>query len=399
MTFYLKEGLSQLENSPNSLLFYSKVKRNPINSFNKTIITTIKDEIKANNLPAYATNLIHLHPRAPTFYMLPKIHKQQTPVPDHPIVSSISCPTSKIAKFLDAILSPLVEQQPTYIKDSNHAINIFSTFRFQGEHCFLFSMDVKSLYTSISHEDGLIALHHFLDQRLNPEPPTNTLIYGSFYVQKSGVAMGSNLGHSFACLFVSYQEETIFQSYQGPIPELFKRFVDDGIGATSMPRSDLEKFISFVCNFHPALQFEYQISSSCLSFLDIKLQITDNHITNRFSTRKPTHTATFTMILLTTPNASHQSHFLNYFVYDVSAVTMRILRPRLTKCLPSFPNCNYSRNTIQSAINRISKYPKPKLFNQDLSKVLQKNTTCPHLPPTHASNKTYFPSKFQENPT
>ena len=83
-------------------------------------------------------------------------------------------------------------------------------------------MDVKSLYTSIPHEDGLIALHHFLVQRLDTEPPTNTLIRvaelvlqknffsfnGFFYIQKSGVAMGSNLGHSFAWLFVSYQEET-----------------------------------------------------------------------------------------------------------------------------------------------------------------------------------------------
>ena len=149
--------------------------------------------------------------------------------------------------------------------------------------------------------------------------------------------MGSNLGRCFACLFVSYQEEKIFQSYQGPIPELFKRFVDDGIDATSMPRSDLEKFISFVCNFHPALQFGYQISSSSyLSWTsNFKLLITISP--HRFSTRKPTHTATFTMILLTTPNASHQSHLLNYFVYGVSAVTMMILRPRLTKCLPSFP--------------------------------------------------------------
>ena len=83
---YLKEGLSQLENSPNNSLFYSKVKHIPINSFNKTIITTIKDEIEANNLPANGTSLIHLHPRAPTFYMLPKIHKQQTPMPGRPIV-------------------------------------------------------------------------------------------------------------------------------------------------------------------------------------------------------------------------------------------------------------------------------------------------------------------------
>ena len=36
---YVKEGLSQLE---------TKVKRNPINSFNETIIITIKDDIEAN---------------------------------------------------------------------------------------------------------------------------------------------------------------------------------------------------------------------------------------------------------------------------------------------------------------------------------------------------------------
>ena len=50
-------------------------------SFNKIIITTIKDEIEENNLPADATNSIHLHPGAPTFYMLPKIHKQHAPLP------------------------------------------------------------------------------------------------------------------------------------------------------------------------------------------------------------------------------------------------------------------------------------------------------------------------------
>ena len=244
----------------------------------------------------------------------------------------------KLAKFLDAILSPLVEQQPTYIKDSNHAINIFSTFCFQGEHCFLFSKDVKSLYTSIPHEDGLIALRHFLDQRPDPEPPTNTLIRlaelvlqknffsfnGSFYLKKNGVAMGSNLGRSFACLFVSYQEEKIFQSYQGPIPELFKRFVDDGIGATSMPHSDLESsYPSFAISIPPSnSSTRYQAHAYHSWTSNFKLLTTISP--HRFSTRKPTHTATFTMILLTTPNASHQSHFLNYFVYGVSAVTMRI---------------------------------------------------------------------------
>ena len=148
--------------------------------------------------------------------------------------------------------------------------------------------------------------------------------------------MDSNLGRSFACLFVSYQEEKIFQSFQGPIPELFKRFVDDGIGATSMPRSDLENFISFVCNFHPALQFEYQISSSYLSFLDIKLQITDNHITTSiFYKETDSHNYLHS-------DSSHNPKCItsipfSEFVYGVSAVTMKILTPRLTKRLLSFP--------------------------------------------------------------
>ena len=91
---------------------------------------------------------------------------------------------------------------------------------------------IQSLSTSIPHEDGLIALRHFPDQRPDPEPPINTLIRlaelvlqknlfsfnGSFYIQKSGFAKGSNLGRPFACLFVSYQEEKIFQSYQRTIP-------------------------------------------------------------------------------------------------------------------------------------------------------------------------------------
>ena len=149
--------------------------------------------------------------------------------------------------------------------------------------------------------------------------------------------MGSNLGRSFTCLFVSYQEEKIFQSYQCPIPELFKRFVDDGIGATSMPRSDLEKFISFICNFHPALQFEYQISSSRLSFLDIKLQITDNHITTSIFYKETDSHSYLHNDSSHNPKCITSIPFSELLRLRHLCSDMRILRPRLTKCLPSFP--------------------------------------------------------------
>ena len=90
--------------------------------------------------------------------------------------------------------------------------------------------------------------------------------------------MGSKLGPSYACLFVGHQEQLIYESYQGPLPCLIKRYIDDIIGATSLPLTDLQKFIDYTNNFHPALQFTYTITEASIPFLDILLTISDNQI-------------------------------------------------------------------------------------------------------------------------
>ena len=92
--------------------------------------------------------------------MLPKIHKANNP--GRPIVSAVSCPTTHIATYLDLILTPIVKQLPTYVKDSSAALLVFKDFKFTGSHRYLFSMDVKSLYTVIPHKDGLLASHPYL---------------------------------------------------------------------------------------------------------------------------------------------------------------------------------------------------------------------------------------------
>ena len=101
--------------------------------------------------------------------MLPKIHKINNP--GRPIVSAVSCLT-----YLDHLLTPIVQQLPTYVKDSPATLRIFKNFRSTGAHHYLFTMDVKSFYTAIPHKDGLIALKHFLDKREIQVPPTATLI-------------------------------------------------------------------------------------------------------------------------------------------------------------------------------------------------------------------------------
>ena len=180
------------------------------------------------HLPPNTDKLYIQHPRTSVFYMLPKIHKPNNPV--RPIVSAISCPTAQIASYLDRILTPINQQLPTYIKDTSHTLRLFKQFKFNGRNRYLFTMDVKSLYTCIPHADGLKALKFFLERRPKQHPPSNTLLClaelvltnnafsfnSNFYLQTSGVAMGSKLGPSYACLFVGHQEHLISNSYNGP---------------------------------------------------------------------------------------------------------------------------------------------------------------------------------------
>ena len=177
--------------------------------------------IDNEDLPSTAKLLIKSQAKQPTFYLLPKIHKLNTP--GRPIVSACSCPSENISEYLDSLLLPIVQSLPTYGKDTTHALTIFEQINaaqhFQPQ--FLFTMDVVSLYSSIPHADGLRALS-FLDRR-PPEaryPSTTTLVRlaelvlslytfefdGQIFHQISGVAMGTKMGPSYACLFMGHLE-------------------------------------------------------------------------------------------------------------------------------------------------------------------------------------------------
>ena len=261
--------------------------------------------INSNKLPPSATNLNVTTPRTSSFYLLPKIHKPANP--GRPIVSACSCPTENIAAFLDEITAPLVCNLQTYVKDTKHALQIFDEFRFgDGEH-FLFTMDIKSLYMVIPNNDGLRALSHFLDKREVKEPSTATLtclaelvltlnafsFNGDHYRQVSGVAMGSKMGPNYACLFVGFVEDQMLNQYSGFIPQLYRRYIDDVIGAAYCAREDLDSFVEFFSNFHPTLQFTHIITEDGdLPCLDISLSISEEKIATSVH-YKPTDTHSY----------------------------------------------------------------------------------------------------------
>jgi len=115
---------------------------------------------------------------------------------------------------------------------------IANSFRFPGTSNYVYTIDVKSLYTVVHNDDALLALMHFLNKRPVLQPPNQTLVRlaelvltlnifsfnGNFYRQTGGVAMGSHLGPSYACLFTGHVEEQIFAQYTGTKPALYKRY-------------------------------------------------------------------------------------------------------------------------------------------------------------------------------
>ena len=207
-------------------------------------------------------------------------------------------PTSKIIAMIALRRTILMKANPVV---SLHAHRLFS-----GRACsckkdpcstgpdrFVFTMDIKSLYTVIPNNDSLLALRHFLNKRPVKQPHSHTLVRlaelvltlngfsfkGDYFQQTGGVVMGSRLGPNYACLFVGHVEEQIFQQYPGKKPDLYKRYIDDIAGAASCSKNELGNFAEFINNFHPSLKFTWAISDNQLPFLDLLLKPTPQGLT------------------------------------------------------------------------------------------------------------------------
>ena len=61
------------------------------------------------------------------------------------------------------------------------------------------------------------------------------------------------MGPSYACLFMGHLEHTLLQQHKKLVPEIYKRYIDDGIGAASLSYNQLLDFFNLMQNFYPAV--------------------------------------------------------------------------------------------------------------------------------------------------
>lgn len=122
---------------------------------------------------------------------------------------------------MDYHLRPLVERIPSYIKDTTHFLNKLKTLTSLPTNVLLITLDVKSLYTNIPHEEGIIACTTALQTRNIEYPPTedlvslisyilkrNNFVFGDkHYLQIHGTAMGTRMAPCYANLFMADLEQ------------------------------------------------------------------------------------------------------------------------------------------------------------------------------------------------
>ena len=100
-------------------------------------------------------------------YLLKKIHKN--PMGIRPIVSSCDSATENISQFIDYWLQPIMKSLPSYLKDTLQLINELKEISVESD-TILVTVDVKSLYTYIPHDEGIAACKEALNSTLEGNP-------------------------------------------------------------------------------------------------------------------------------------------------------------------------------------------------------------------------------------
>lgn len=177
-------------------------------------------------------------PRPRRFYLLPKVHKKPEEwsrphkiPPGRPIVSDCGSETYHTAKFIDFFLNPSSVIHPRYIKDTFDFINKIRKVRIPTE-AYLFTMDVKNLYTIIDIQDGMQAVTRAMTANPNPRRPDKELTRNYFefdenyYLQTQGTAMGKIFAPAYANIFMSEWEKVCLERAKHK-PTLYYRFLND----------------------------------------------------------------------------------------------------------------------------------------------------------------------------
>jgi hypothetical protein len=336
---YIAEAIKQLSDNR----FYIELEGDPTEAHHKIVSKAVESLYNKGEITKKTKEyLIVEKPRLASFYLLPKIHKNQIPPPGRPIVSANECPTERISGFVDHFLRPIVSSQPSYIKDTTDFITKIMAIKDLPDNALLVTLDVSSLYTNIPNDEGIRACSSELSiQRETQALPTvQSLIWllkltlrlnnfefnGKHYLQVGGTAMGTKLAPSYANIFMAKLEQKLINEHRLK-PHTWFRFIDDIFCIWTHGADKLEEFVQYLNNAHTSIKFTSEISEEKVNFLDTTVILdkeggvyttlytkpTDTHNYLHYTSAHPAHCkdgGPYSQILRVKRICTHQADFV-----------------------------------------------------------------------------------------
>lgn len=131
------------------------------------------------------------------------------------------------------------------------------------DSCFLFSMDVESLYTNIDTQMGMAAVQAAFD-RSRPEEHLLQLLQLNLtrndfqfdrktFLQIKGTAMGKRFSPAYANIYMAEWERTALEKCQ-KLPLVYLRYLDDIWGVWTHTREDFQEFVGVLNSHHQSIK-------------------------------------------------------------------------------------------------------------------------------------------------
>jgi hypothetical protein len=261
--------------------------RNEVHAFYKRLIRIAPAQ--AQNARIIIANLDTTTPNY--FHWLPKIHK--SPMGLRPIISGINGPTTGLAKWLDYQLQTYMQNQPSYVPDSQSIVHHLQDIRWTPGTS-MYSLDAESLYTSIPLDVALRVvdcflitspLRHAIIAGLRIVLYNNWFVFNDQYFrQVQGIAMGSPISVAVANLYLAWFEKDIIPRFRQICT--YRRYIDDTLVIWTDDATDPFAWNRFMANFQriPGIHWTCVAASPSpmsITFLDLEIFV----INDRFQTR------------------------------------------------------------------------------------------------------------------
>ena len=221
------------------------------------------------------------------FYILPKIHKNKNtwPCPNmppgRPIVSDCGSESYMVSNYIDSFLNPLSNKHPSYLKDTGDFLSKITNIPIP-HNALLVTGDITSLYTNMDLNRTLAVVKRLFKENPDPARPdphilnlleitlkNNDFTFNSkTFLQTCGIAMGKKYAPSLANIYLIYFDLVLSKGFQGIVPLLPFRFLDDVFFLWTGSVELLIGFEKYLGNVIPGIKITFNHHPTFIDFLD-----------------------------------------------------------------------------------------------------------------------------------